>query len=117
MPKTDIGNVLGGVATPGQKQRERRRQLGVDEKAHGGSASEEHRVVRLGGGVVEAGLDISGLQIGEVFEDFGLRDASGEEIEHVLDANAHAADAGTAATLMGTEGDTVDHGYWCRGDS
>lgn len=110
MPQTDIGNVLGGVAMADQKQRESRRQLGVDQKAHGGSAGEEHRVVGLGGGVVEAGLDIGGLQIGEVLKDFGLRDASGEEIEHVLHANAHAADAGAAAALMRIEGDAVDHG-------
>ena len=34
MPQTDSGNVLGGVAMADKKQRESRRQLGVDEKAH-----------------------------------------------------------------------------------
>jgi len=34
MPQTNIGNMLGGVAMPGQKQRESRGQLGVDEETH-----------------------------------------------------------------------------------
>ena len=42
-------------------------------------------------------------------EGFGLRDTGGEEVEHILDADAHAADAGTASTLGGIEGDAVGH--------
>ena len=111
IPKADIGNVPSGVAMPDQKQGEGRRQLSVDEKAHGGSAGEKHRVVCLRGGVVKAGVNVSGLQIGEVLKDFSLRNASGKEIEHVFDANAHPADAGTSAALTRIEGDAVDHGW------
>jgi len=67
-------------------------------------------VVCLGSGIVEAGLDIGGLQIGKVLEDFGLRDTCGQEIEHVLDANAHAADARTAAALQRIESNATGHG-------
>ena len=84
--------------------------MGVDEKAHGRSAGEEHRVVGLRGRVVETGEDVRRLQIGEVLENFGLRNASGKEIEHVFDANAHTADAGTSTALTRIEGNAVDHG-------
>ena len=84
--------------------------MGVDEETHDGSAGEKHRMVSLGGGVIEAGLDIGGLKIGEVFEDLLLRDTGGEEVEHVLDTNAHAADAGPASALGRIEGDSIVHG-------
>jgi hypothetical protein len=67
-------------------------------------------VVGLGSGVIEAGLNVGGLQVGKVLEDFSLRDAGGEEVEHVLDADAHAANAGTASALGGIEGDAIIHG-------
>jgi hypothetical protein len=92
-----------------QKPGQGGRQLGVDEKTHGGSAGEEHGVVGLSCGVIETSLNVGALKVGEVLEDFGLRDTGGEEVEHVLDANAHAADAGAASTLGGIEGDTVFH--------
>ena len=66
-------------------------------------------MVGLGGGVFEASVDIGGLQIGEILKDFRLRDASGEEIEHVLYTNAHAANAGTAAALMRIKSDALIH--------
>ncbi len=110
MPEADIGDVFGNVAMRLQKPCQGWRQLGVDEKAHGGSAGEEHRVVGLGSGVIEAGLNVGGLEVGEVLEDFSLRDAGGEEVEHVLDTDAHAANAGTTSTLGGIESDAVGHG-------
>ena len=67
-------------------------------------------MVGLRGRIVKAGEDVRGLQRGEVLKDLGLRNARGKQIEHVFDANAHAANAGTSTALTRIEGNAVDHG-------
>ncbi len=84
--------------------------MGIDEEAHGGSAGEEHRVIGLVGGVGEASLDVGGLEVGKILKDFGMGDAGGKKVEHVLDADAHSANARAASALGGIEGDAVVHG-------
>lgn len=112
MPVTDVGDVFGNVAMALEESRQCEWQLGVDEKAHGGSAGNEYRVVSLGCGVIEACLNVGGLEIGKVFENFRLGHIRGEEVEHVLHPDAHPTDAGTASTLVGIEGNAIIH--WRR---
>lgn len=73
-------------------------------------AGDEHRVVGLSGGVIKAGLNVSKFEIGEILEDFGLRNAGGEKIEHIFNTDAHAANARAAAALKRIEGDAGYHG-------
>jgi hypothetical protein len=110
MAETDIGDVFGNMAVALKEACQCGRQLGVDEEAHGVSACDKHRVVALGGSVFKAGLDVGKLEIGEVFENFGLGHTGGEEVEHVLNPDAHPTDAGTSSTLIGIECDAAVHG-------
>ena len=103
------------IMPPGAEEfREGRRELGIDNPAHTagflcrGRGRTEDGVVVLGGGVLEAGGDILGLKVGEVAEDFLFGDARGEHLEHILDADPHAADARAAAALSGLDGNAVE---------
>ena len=59
-----------------------------------------NRMVDLLGGVFKAGPNVVGCQVGIVLEDFVFRNSSGQEIEHVLDADAETANARTPAALL-----------------
>jgi hypothetical protein len=60
-------------------------------------------VVCLSGGVLEGGPDILCLEVRKVFEDLRFAGARGKHFEHVLNPNAHPANAWATATLVGTE--------------
>ena len=66
-------------------------------------------MIGFGGGVFQAGGDVVWFQVRVVFEDFGLWHFGGQQIEHVLHADAHPADAGTATALVRIEGDAIIH--------
>jgi hypothetical protein len=106
--------VFGGVAVGDEQGGQGRWQLGIDDEVHV-LAGEEDGMVSFGGGVVEAGGDVFGLEVGVVLEDFGFGDFGGEEVEDVFDADAHAANAGAASALVGVEGDAVGHGMRVAG--
>ena len=110
MAKTDVSDMFGNMALPFEESSQCGRQLGVDEEVHGGSARDENRMIALSGSVVEAGLNVGRLEVGEVFEDFGLGHTSGKEIEHVLDPDAHPTNAGTSPALIGVECNAIGHG-------
>ena len=57
--------------------------------------------------IFEAGLDIFWFQVWKVLENLAFRHFGGEEVEHVFDADAHAADARASTALMGIEGDSI----------
>ena len=109
MAKTDVGDMFGNMALAFKESSQCGWQLGVDEKAHGVSARDENRMVALGGRVVEASLNVGRLEVGEVFQNFGLGHTSGKEIEHVLDPDAHPTNAGTSSTLIGIECNAIGH--------
>src|ERR1043165_3913617 len=57
-------------------------------------------------GVKQCRAQVVGLKVGHLFENlFGVQ-AGGEEVEHVCHADAHAADAGAAAALLGVDRDS-----------
>ena len=62
----------------------------------------------LRGGVLEAGVNVRRFEVGEVLQNFRLRHAGGEHVEHILDPDAHPADAGASAALGGVDGDAVE---------
>jgi len=49
--------------------------------------------------VGDCGADIFQLKVGEFIDDLRGGEAGFEEVEHVGDSDAHAADAGTATAL------------------
>lgn len=65
-------------------------------------------MIGLGSGVLQAGFDVAGFEIGEVREDFRFGHVGGEQVEHVFDADAHSADARASATLRRIVGDAFE---------
>lgn len=59
------------------------------------------------GGVLKAGENVCFLEKFVVRENFGMRGIAGQHIEHVLDPQAVAANAGPAAAFGGIECDPV----------
>ena len=57
-------------------------------------------------GVFETRANVIRFEIGIVFENLRLGHPGGQQVEHVLDANAHPTDARPSAALVGIEGDT-----------
>ena len=57
-------------------------------------------------GVFEARANVIRFEIRIVFENLRLGHPGGQEVEHVLDANAHPTNARPPAALVGIEGDT-----------
>ena len=49
----------------------------------------------------KGGPNIVELKVGQFFDDFDLRKAGGQQVEHVHHADAKSADAGSAAKLVG----------------
>ena len=68
---------------------------------------DQHRMVCCSSGVFEAGGDVFCFQEGVVGEDFLFGGFGGEQFQHVLHADAHAANAWTPSTLIGVGGDAV----------
>ena len=52
-------------------------------------------------GVFQARPDVIGFQVGKVTKDFALRHTGGQQIQHVLDADAHPANAGPPPHWLG----------------
>jgi hypothetical protein len=63
--QANIDDVFGQMATGGEQPRKCRRQLGIDEEAHGLSRDQD-RMIRFGGGVFQARPDVFRLEIGIV---------------------------------------------------
>ena len=57
-------------------------------------------------GVFETRANVIRFEIGIVFENLRLGHPGGQQVEHVLNANAHPTDARPSAALVGIEGDT-----------
>lgn len=76
------------------------------QKAHRSGGSQDG-MIRIPGGVGDRGPDILGLQIGEILQDLLLRGPSGQHIQHVLHADTHPPDAGTATALSGIDRDAL----------
>jgi hypothetical protein len=55
----------------------------------------------------ERRADIFGFEIREIGQDLLLTCAAGQHIEHILNSDAHPADAGYASALDGIDRDTV----------
>jgi hypothetical protein len=73
------------------------------------SGRHQDRMIRFLGRVGEGGAYVFGLQIRVVGENVRLADPGCQQIEDILDADAHAADARSSAALLGIEGDPL-HG-------
>lgn len=71
-------------------------------------------MIQLLRGVFEAGADIIGLEVGIILKDLSFRHASGQQIEHILDADAHAPDARPPAALVGVESDAIGKLHVCH---
>jgi hypothetical protein len=67
-------------------------------------------VIGFGGGILQTGPDVFGFKVGIVCEDFDFPHSGGEQVEHVLDPDAHAPDARPSAALVRVEGDPVHNG-------
>ncbi len=116
--QANVGNVLGLMAVGSEQPGQGGRQLGIDDEAHG-LPGDEDGMIGFGSGVFQTGSDVVGFQIRIVFEDFSFGHSGGQQIKHVLHADAHPADAGTASTLVRVEGDAFIHagridGFWRR---
>ncbi len=97
----------GRKSTLAKPAGENGRQLRVHEESHG-SGGHENGVIKIARGIRDAGANVAGLEIRKVSQDFLLSRATGEHVEHVLDANTHPPDAGAPATLVGIDGDSVE---------
>jgi len=64
-------------------------------------------VVGLGGGELEAGPDILGLEELVIIEDLPFRCPGGEQVQHVLDPQPVAPDAGAASACDRVQGDPI----------
>ena len=56
-------------------------------------------------GIFKARPDIIGFQVGKIAKNFALRHTGRQQIKHVLDADAHPANARPSAALAGIERD------------
>ena len=71
------------------------------------SGDVEYGVVHLACRVLERRGDVGILEIAIVCEDFGTTRPIRKHLEYLRHTNAHAANAGSPATLIGIEGDAV----------
>ncbi len=67
----------------------------------------ENSVINLGGRVFQARPDVSGFQVREILQNRLLAFPGRQHVEHILDANAHPADARPPTALVRVEGDSV----------
>jgi hypothetical protein len=68
----------------------------------------QHCVIDLGGGVLQAGPNVRGLQIGKVGQNLRFTGPTGEHVEDILDPYAHVPNAGASAALFGIKRDAVE---------
>ena len=59
-------------------------------------------------GVGEGGLEVVRFKVGHFVENLSGIQSGSEQIEHIHDADSHAADAGFAAALLRIDGDAVE---------
>src|ERR1700730_8458140 len=82
------------------------RQATWQERAEAGrprgsaSGDAQHRMIALPRRVFERGRNVSGFEQWVIFENFLAAGSGGQEVEHVLDADAQAPEAGTPAALL-----------------
>lgn len=108
-PQADVGNMFGPVSKTREHPRQDRGQLGIDHKTRGLS-DHQNGVIGLECRVFQTRGNIFRLEVGIVFEDLGLGDFRGQQIEDILDPDAHPANAGATATLVRIESDAFGHG-------
>ena len=60
---------------------------------------------------MQGGLQVGGFEVGHLGQNLLGGEASGEELEHVGHADAHAANARPAATLARVSGDARELGF------
>jgi hypothetical protein len=83
-----IGDVLIDVTERCNLPRQRRRELGIDEEAQ--SCAPQDGMIVLPGGELQNCGDVVRFEVGIIREDLFPRRTSGEQLEHVLHANAEA---------------------------
>jgi len=64
-------------------------------------------MIQLAAGILQTGLDVFSLQIGQLDKNLRGSKPIGQKVEHIHDPDAHSADARTAATLLGVDGYTI----------
>jgi len=72
---------------------------------------EQHRMGQLGSGIGKGCTDVCRLQIRVIGQDCLFRCTTGEQLEDISHADAHAADAGSSVALGGIDGDAVEKGH------
>lgn len=72
-------------------------------------------MIRLGRRVLEGGPDVLRFKVRIVCEDLLFQHSGCQQIEHIRDPDAHAANAGASAALIGIKCDAIQviH-YWRR---
>ena len=58
-------------------------------------------MINLGGSILKTGTNILGFKVRIILENLCFCCASSQHVQDVLDANAHASNAGTATALAG----------------
>jgi hypothetical protein len=88
---------------------QRRRQLSINDKSHSPSLAtgHEHRMIHFPGRVFQASPNVFGLEIRKIAEDFRFTNASGQQVEHILDPDAQAPNARPSATLIRIKSDPL----------
>jgi len=74
-------------------------------------------MIQIPGRVSQAGLDVLGLEVGIVGQDFCRRGPANQHVEDILDPDAHTTDAGAASALLRVDGDAVHVGKLSAGES
>jgi len=83
--------------------------LGEDRLQHGfGTSCGEQRMVNTPPRQYQIRLDVVWLKIRHFVKYLSGIEASGKEVQDVADTNPHSADAGSSATLLRVDGDTVE---------
>jgi hypothetical protein len=75
-------------------------------------------MVQLFGGVFNTGLDVLRLQVRIIGQDFRFGHPGGQQVQHVLDTDTHAPNAGTAPALLWVKRDSIRmfHSLDCNGN-
>ncbi len=65
-------------------------------------------MVGLGSRVLQRSPDVLGFQIGKILENLSLGNARRQKVEYIHNPDAHPANAGTPAALLGVESNPVE---------
>ncbi len=103
--KPDFLHMFGLVSRFLQRTHQSWRQLGINEEAHRLGRFHDC-VIHLGSGELQAGLNVFRFKVGKVCQNFRFRHPGRQHLEYIFDTNAHAANAGPTATLLGIKGDS-----------